>query len=70
MPEKSDLWAEWVREVKTELKDRHDENIQQRIDFECLRTKVETRNKIIWTLVGFLFLASGTIIALISLIKK
>ncbi len=77
MADNVNLLAEWIREVKDELKERRDEDGRIWKDLrklwiahEKLETKVDTRNKIFWALVIFLFGAAGTIIALISLLNK
>jgi hypothetical protein len=74
MSENSDLWVEWVKEVRVELKERRDENEEIWKDLhklwiahEKLDTKVTTRNKIIWALITLLIAAAGVIIALLAL---
>lgn len=61
MPETSVL-SSWIQEVKTELKERKERYDELRIEFERLKTQVETRNKIFWALFAVF---GGGIVALI-----
>ncbi len=67
MPDTPNGFSLWMKEVTTELRDRKDKHDELRIDFTRLQAQVETRNKIIWALMGFLVAAGGTIIALVAL---
>jgi len=69
MPEPNIL-ATWINEANKRMSKGEDKHDELRIEFERLRTEVKTRNKIIWAMVGITLAATGTVIALITLISK
>ena len=64
------LLATWIDEANKRMSKQEDKHDDLRIDFTRLKAQVDTRNKIIWALMGFLIAAGATIIALVSLLNK
>jgi len=83
MPET--ILGQWISEAKSEIKEsrrsfaaleksfrdfKEIDFAQLRLDFEKFKVEIQTKNRIIWILVTVVLGASGSIIALISLLHK